>query len=112
MSNLTLICFKFSSHKTTNNIIKMSSRKMRETLASEEEVGNTNDSEEYSDGIDYIKSYAKYFKSVWMEIYKSKSNNFNPNFHNFGIKVSQLLNFINEHSKVINKFTIKLYFVF
>lgn len=93
----------FPVHKTTNNIIKMSSRKMRETLASEEEVGNTNDSEEYADGIDYIKSYAKYFKSVWMEIYKLKSNNYNPNLHNFGIKVSQLLNFINEHSKIKDK---------
>ncbi|XP_060854532.1 endothelin-converting enzyme homolog isoform X5 [Rhopalosiphum padi] len=93
----------FPVHKITNNIKKMSSRKMRETLASEEEVGNTNDSEEYSDEIDYIKSYAKYFKSVWMEIYKSKSNNFNPNLHNFGIKVSQILNFINEHSKIKDK---------
>lgn len=84
---------------------------MRETLASEEEVGNTNDSEEYADGIDYLKSYAKYFKGVWTEINKHQSNNFNPNFQTFGIKVSQLLNFINEHSKVIYQLTI-LYYIF
>lgn len=81
----------------------MSSRKMRETLASEEEVGNTNDNEEYADGIDYLKSYAKYFKAVWTEINKFQSNNFNHNFQTFGIKVSQLLYFMNEHSKVINQ---------
>jgi len=88
----------------------MSSRKMRETLASEEEVENTNDSEEYLDGIDYIKSYAKYFKSVWMEIYKFHSNdsNPNPNVHGFEIKVTQLLNFINEHSKVIYRLKLLL----
>jgi len=84
----------------------MSSRKMRETLASEEEVGNTNDSEEYADGIDYLKSYAKYFKGVWTEINKLQSNSFDNSFQSFGIKVSQILNFINEHSKVIKQFTI------
>jgi predicted metalloendopeptidase len=78
----------------------MSSRKMRETLASEEEVGNTNDSEEYADGIDYLKSYAKYFKGVWTEINKLQSNSFDNSFQSFGIKVSQILNFINEHSKI------------
>lgn len=77
---------------------------MRETLASEEEVGNTNDSEEYAEGIDYLKSYAKYFKGVCTEIYKFQSNDFDPSFRTYGIKVSQLLNFINEHSKVMNQF--------
>lgn len=84
----------------------MSSRKMRETLASEEEVGNT--SKEYADGIDYLKSYAKYFKSTWMEINKLQSNNFDTNYQTFGIKISKLLSFINEHSKVIKQFTIIL----
>ncbi|XP_025196930.1 membrane metallo-endopeptidase-like 1 isoform X2 [Melanaphis sacchari] len=84
----------FPVHETTNNIKKMSTRKMRETLASEEEV---NDNEEYTEGIDYLKSYAKYFKNVWMEIYKS--NSFNPKLKH----VSQLLNFINEHSKIKDK---------
>ncbi|KAL5244166.1 hypothetical protein ACI65C_011576 [Semiaphis heraclei] len=90
----------FPVHKITEHIRKMSSRKMRETLASEEEVGNTNDNEEYADGIDYLKSYAKYFKAVWTEINKFQSNNFNHNFQTFGIKVSQLLYFMNEHSKI------------
>ncbi|XP_022173800.1 endothelin-converting enzyme homolog isoform X2 [Myzus persicae] len=90
----------FPVHKITEHIKKMSSRKMRETLASEEEVGNTNDSEEYAEGIDYLKSYAKYFKGVCTEIYKFQSNDFDPSFRTYGIKVSQLLNFINEHSKI------------
>jgi predicted metalloendopeptidase len=90
----------FPVHKITEHIRKMSSRKMRETLASEEEVGNTNDSEEYADGIDYLKSYAKYFKGVWTEINKLQSNSFDNSFQSFGIKVSQILNFINEHSKI------------
>ncbi|KAL4122253.1 hypothetical protein QTP88_014620 [Uroleucon formosanum] len=88
----------FPVHKITEHIKKMSSRKMRETLASEEEVGNT--SKEYADGIDYLKSYAKYFKSTWMEINKLQSNNFDTNYQTFGIKISQLLSFINEHSKI------------
>lgn len=72
---------------------------MRETLESEEEIGNT--SKEYADGIDYLKSYAKYYQSAWTEIHKLQSNNFDTSYQNIGIKISQLLTFINEHSKVI-----------
>jgi len=82
----------------------MSSRKMRETLESEEEVGDT--SKEYLDGIEYIKSYAKYFKSTWTEINKLRSKDFDTDRQAFGIKISQLLSFINEHSTVIKQFTI------
>jgi len=78
---------------------KMSSRKMRETLESVEEVGNT--SKEYADGISYLKSYAKYFQSGWTEINKVQSNNFETSYQNIGIKISQLLTFINDHSKVV-----------
>lgn len=90
----------------------MNSRKMRETLASEEEIDNTNNSEEYEEGVDFIKSFAKYFKNVWTEIYKFQTNESNPTISDFGIKVSQLINFINELTKVINQFSILFLFVF
>jgi len=78
----------------------MSSRKMRETLESEEEVGNT--SKEYADGIDYLKSYAKYYLSAWTEINKFRSNDIDTlSYQTIGIKISQLVTFMNEHSKVI-----------
>ncbi|XP_060862387.1 neprilysin-1-like isoform X2 [Metopolophium dirhodum] len=88
----------FPVHKLTEHMKKMSSRKMRETLESEEEVGNT--SKEYAEGIGYLKSYAKYFQSAWTEINKLQSNNFDTNYQSIGIKISQLLTFMNEHSKI------------
>lgn len=85
----------------TDKIRKMSSRKIRETLSSEEKVESENNGEENEEGVDYLKSYGKYFKGVWMELYKFNSNN-NSNIpvHELGLKVAQLLTFNNELSIV------------
>lgn len=84
----------------TDKIRKMSSRNIRETLSSEEKVENENNGEE-NEGVDYIKSYGKYFKGVWMELFRYHSNN-NSNIpiHELGLKVAQLLTFNNELSIV------------
>lgn len=75
----------------------MSSRKIRETLASEEKVESENSNEENEEGVDYLKSYGKYFKGVWTELSKFQSNNnSSPTVHNLGLKVAQLLTFNHE----------------
>jgi len=78
---------------------KTNSRKIRETLASEEKVENENDETE-NEGLEYIKSYGKYFKGVWMEIYKSQSENMHTTVDELANKVVQLLSFSNQLTEV------------
>lgn len=85
----------------TDKIRKMNSRKIRETLSSEEKVESESNGEENEEGVDYLKSYGKYFKGVWMELFKFNSNNnSNISVHELGLKVAQLLTFNNELSIV------------
>lgn len=78
---------------------KTNSRKIRETLASEEKVENENDESENAE-LEFIKSYGKYFKGVWMEIYKSQSENMHTTVDELAHKVVQLLSFNNQLSEV------------
>lgn len=84
----------------------MSARKIRETLASEEKVDSENNNEENEEGVDYLKSYGKYFKGVWTEMLKSQSENYSSfMLHELGNKVAHLLTFSNEYSIVTTVIT-------
>jgi len=76
----------------------MSLRKIRETLASEEtmDIDNNEGNEER---VDFLRSYAKYFKGVWSEL---SNSNYTAKLDNeSGLKIAQILTFNNEYSKVI-----------
>ncbi|VVC39609.1 Hypothetical protein CINCED_3A013094 [Cinara cedri] len=89
----------FPVHKMTDRIVKMSSRKMRETLASEETIDSETENED-SERIQYIESYGKYFNGIWMEIYKHEFNNTqmpkSTLIHELGAKLKELLVFDNK----------------
>lgn len=82
----------------TEKIRKMSSRKIRETLASEEKVDNENENED-DELVKFEKSYTKYFRSVWLEIFKSLKTDSNP--PNVVIKIGEVLRLINQLTEVI-----------
>lgn len=80
----------------------MSSRKIRETLASEETIDIDADKEECA-GIKYIKQYGKYFKEIWMEIHKHKTNSTQVSshtLHSLGLQVAQVIWFNNQLATV------------
>lgn len=89
---------------------KSSSRKIRETLASEENVEKENDSE--SEGMKFVKSFGKYFKNICMEIIKYKSNSARPNTSDLGNLAMEILTFQNEIQNVTNHKIIHLIQVF
>lgn len=88
----------------------MSSRKARETEFSEEKVDKNE--EDTDDGVDYLKSFGKYFKKVWLEIYKFRPNNSDL----FNIKLEsqavQILLFNNELAEVMYQMIIIIYIFF
>lgn len=79
---------------------KMSSRKMRETIATEEKVENDNDNAEDEETMNYVKTFEKYVKNVWMEIFKSQSDYSNSVINQLFIKTTKMLLFKNELSNV------------
>lgn len=79
---------------------KMSSRKMRETIATEEKVENDDDSAENEEAINYLKAFEKYIKSVWMEIFKSQSDYSISVIKQLITKTTKLLLFKNELANV------------
>lgn len=91
----------FSAYKVTDKFGKMSSRKIRETLASEETVNSDNDSEKNEERVKFLKSFAKYFKGVWSEL--SNSNYTAKLDSESGMKIAQLLMFHNEYSMIREK---------
>lgn len=79
---------------------KMNSRKMRETIATEEKVENDNDSAEEEETINYIKAFGKYVKDVWMEIFKSQSDYSNSVINQFYNRIRNMLLFKNNLANV------------
>lgn len=80
----------------------MSSRKSRETEVSEEKVDNNEDGEETNEGLDYLKSFGKYFKKVWYEVYESIPHVTYHNDTKLGVLAAQVLLFNNELSEVMH----------
>jgi hypothetical protein len=76
----------------------MSSRKGRETEFSEEKVDKNE--EDTDEGVYYLKSFGKYFKKVWLEIYKSQLNSSNPSDIKLESLAAQILLFNNELAEV------------
>ncbi|XP_025418825.1 endothelin-converting enzyme homolog isoform X2 [Sipha flava] len=88
----------FPIHKTTENMRIMSSRKGRETEFSEEKVDKNE--EDTDEGVYYLKSFGKYFKKVWLEIYKSQLNSSNPSDIKLESLAAQILLFNNELAEI------------
>lgn len=84
-------------------IKKMISRKMRETLASEEKINNENENEnDYDNELDELikfeKSFENYFHHVWLELFFFHTNNSSP--PDLVIKIEDMLRLNNLLSEV------------
>lgn len=88
---------KYFSHKISDRMRKKSSRIIRETLVSEDNVKYENDETEDTE---YIRSYGKYFKSVWKEIYNSQSENVHLTNNELLYRILEILNFTNQFTQV------------
>lgn len=79
---------------------------MRETEFSEEEVENIEDDEDTDEGVDYSKSFKIYFKNVWMEFFKLRSNSSINVDTKLGSLAAEILSFNNELAQVTLYFCI------
>ncbi|XP_050432624.1 neprilysin-11 isoform X2 [Adelges cooleyi] len=92
----------FPANKLNNKIKKYFRRKKRETLASEEKV-DTEDDDEDEESVDFLKSFGKYVKGVWMDIYAHLTNETLPNGFNLNPRILQILSFNNEITDLKSK---------
>ncbi|XP_050537862.1 neprilysin-11-like isoform X2 [Daktulosphaira vitifoliae] len=95
----------FPANKIDKKITKILSRRTRETLTSEENIGTSDSEDEENDkeAADFIKSFGKYVKGVWLEIYKSLTNETLPNNFRLSAKIFNILEFNNQLTELTEK---------